>query len=941
VSAKESEQRTSATMTFGTTSASFWLRVVGVMGVGKNKAKARFGKVKHTIEKVTQYKSPKGFVPISAKTQKAVNEIRALREEIVADRDRSTVATLTPAEQGIVQARRQAEYAAIAAFPANVGAVQTFLQACGTADVIQRLADIGVSQRYLTQGGDLAHDIGTNMQYQIRPIGGGLYPSMKDYFSQGNAAIATRIDSFVRNEKNIRDVFETFHAETIPRRLRTPAELAALTAELIGLGCDNIVLDAQFGNLFTEGFGAGMNLLEGAVFHCDGASKVSTAAARGGTVQTIDPTTFEVPFFIGRSRHLFNHRVLPNGSAINEIHVFPDGDSAVGFTLVCPRGFSVNALCAAGGLDGSRGSGEAGQPVAIQSTYAGADYGNQIILNKTITDWSEFIYSLTAGPNGRMKVLITNDFFLWKLALAAGIDFIIRTVSTSSRYIEVYVNPAVLVLRADQKDTINDRLDAGVNRGPVLARIVALQAAFNESIADVNLPESLQLYINGQFAEMTAKINGIAQTIEDIAARDRADSDLNKVRGLLTQTSDDYLDATFDELRSTLYNTINNYISRLQLKKLQIKSLFITRTDAVTVPDFLTAVKALDLPPPAGGGAAGGGGGDLGAMNVLNGIRLGVDIQKSAKDLIAASAPGMFGGAAYAPVRGSASWNIDNDIDWVDVLNPRTYLGGGGSYVQTGGGEAEVLARAKETQPSHSKGFTTYGIDEYFDVLRDEPDREIRFAALFKIMKAIANEMDETKMWPWFGAAYYRFVTSIIEDAGEGETSVPVMSDVPVRKIVAMMTNDTYGEVFFNVMSRTEEKPQMQLVVSFLEDCIENPFLLPPYAAVDAYCDDSLMVVEAPRPPTGPTKTVIGPNGTIIRVPVNTTRKTGPGYNRPMTFTNLPKEQTPSTGSYLLATSTTAPVTGGRIRGGARRRRTRRRGSRAAARRARTFRRRK
>lgn len=390
--------------------------------------------------------------------------------------------------------------------------------------------------------GDLIHDILQEVSSPIPPA----RTSMREFVGllhPGDAALG-HIPSFLQNSNNILAVMNTF-GRTPPIQLFPAKELSGLQAYLRGQGVKNILLDSQFGNIFTKGFGEGFTYIDATVSQIDGASKIGAKVlGEIGIRYQQRYDEFVLPHFYSGVMH----RIRTGSAATtNTVDIAYDGPAGkANATIACKSGISVNAICNAVGLDAPRGTGEEGTPIQITAN-AGAYGKNHIVFVKTLTDWSQLAYCYYLNNMGESTVFITNDEFCLCLAAILGLPFVLRTPSTKATNIELY-SFSNSPIEAEEAARIQANIRQGVTpeqRDALLRHIAeALPAENGENI----LTECLKLELEALAKSVRTFLDGIKEDI-----------DLHQFRFLATTSLFEYVRTTIDDRLYKLYMKFSKF----------------------------------------------------------------------------------------------------------------------------------------------------------------------------------------------------------------------------------------------------------------------------------------------------------------------------------------------------------------------------------------------
>ena len=388
--------------------------------------------------------------------------------------------------------------------------------------------------------GDLIHDI---LQEVSSPMKGPSPPrpiSMRDFVGilhPGDAALG-HIPSFLQNSNNILAVMNTF-GRTPPIQLFPAKDLTGLQAYLHGRGVKNILLDSQFGNIFTKGFGAGFTYIDATVSQIDGASKIGAKVlGELGIRYQQRYDEFVLPHFYSGVMHRIRT------GATNTVDIAYDGPAGrANGSIACKSGISVNAICNAVGLDAPRGTGEESTPIQI-TTSGGAYVKNHVVFVKTLTDWSQLAYCYYLNNVvGESTVFITNDEFCLCLAAILGLPFVLRTPSTKATNIELY-SFSNTPIEAEEAARINANIRQGITpeqRDALLRYIAeAVPAEDGENI----LSECLT-------RELTSLANSVRKFIDGFPPR--GEVDLHQFRFLANTSLFEYVRTTIDDSLYKLY----------------------------------------------------------------------------------------------------------------------------------------------------------------------------------------------------------------------------------------------------------------------------------------------------------------------------------------------------------------------------------------------------
>jgi len=388
--------------------------------------------------------------------------------------------------------------------------------------------------------GDFVHDCGSLTTSMV--------PSMLDFvgaFPNG-AALRANVAAYPGNIPLIKREFHALRRNRFtPRLVSTdPASLAAETQRLIGLGITNIVLDAQFGNIFKSGFGRGMTLINSIASEIDGASKVGP---RSLTPYGITPVNDYTPFVIPNFYEDSEHRLEITG-LLRQVTINFGGNAA---SVQCGGGISVNAICTLLGLAPPRGSGVAGNPVQlVAGANLGAFQSNHIAFVKTITDWGQNAYGLLLSYLAINCLLITNDEFNLDLAAAMGAPMVIRTPYAGAEYIEVWqFDPRAQALTAAEIATINAAVLAAVPPQAIIADFKQRRARTIDCMMQQGVPTEIITEFHNQMRLASIELDAI------IVQLGLPPVDPYVFRSLLTLTVDQYIIAEMNRRLVSIHTT--------------------------------------------------------------------------------------------------------------------------------------------------------------------------------------------------------------------------------------------------------------------------------------------------------------------------------------------------------------------------------------------------
>jgi hypothetical protein len=410
-----------------------------------------------------------------------------------------------------------------------------------------------------TRGGDLTHDIGTRMRVPIAPG-----QTMQEFITSFAPAaqqvnISSAIDQYISNPERIKQDFRAFRMGNYPPQIfnRVEGELQNLTDYLRHSGVQYMYLDAQFGNLLKEGFGRGLTYLSNIASDTDGGSKLSYHnVANAGIPYTYDTT----PFIFNYLYPNVTHSLSKNGNK-NTVTISYGGQSE---TISCLSGISVNAVCQAAGIGAPRGSGESGNPIVIEDAQTLSNH--HIVMLKTMTDWSELIFTKLLAMMGIRVVLITNDEFCLALAATLGLPYVIRTPYAGCTYIELYqFDPNFDALDEPEKITICDKLIlTDAYKGSLNYTLREFNDVLTEtydSMVHLQFPPRLISKLQAQFAIIKTNYINLCDTINNYYIA----GDLNNLANVTV--------ATVDATITALGIPINEYRSLL--------------TDSFTIVDYI------------------------------------------------------------------------------------------------------------------------------------------------------------------------------------------------------------------------------------------------------------------------------------------------------------------------------------------------------------------
>jgi hypothetical protein len=417
----------------------------------------------------------------------------------------------------------------------------------------------------ISRGGDLAHDIYSAMEEPIIAAAQE-YPSMLEFIHNTSPpairdAIRARCVEYMRNEAAIVADFNNLKGGIQPVILdRTPGALGQLTSDLLANGYTHIVLDAQFGNIFKEGFGSvdaeHMTLLDACVSRIDGATKIKDERKLNGVQRETDAIPFIFDWFystpdLGQTRHTLSHK-----AEINTVECsFQKGAS---FSVYCRKGISVNAICTTANITAPRGTGEAAEEVTLDSPVVirPSNLGNHLVFIKTMTDWAQIVYTLQRNLKGLRTILITNDRFCLDLAAAVGLPYVIFTPPTP--YIHVYkFDPAANTLTAEEDDTIRAHIMQGITAdqaGRIMGVFDNIYAEFIE-VAERHRSVRMMPYFKAFILNEVAAIRSRIDELITLFPPGQNPQDVSKFRYLLRQTPLQYITYTMISLMNRLYVT--------------------------------------------------------------------------------------------------------------------------------------------------------------------------------------------------------------------------------------------------------------------------------------------------------------------------------------------------------------------------------------------------
>jgi hypothetical protein len=395
--------------------------------------------------------------------------------------------------------------------------------------------------------GDLIHDILQEVSSPIPPA----RTSMREFVGllhPGDVALG-HIPSFLQNSNNILAVMNTF-GRTPPIQLFPAKELSGLQTYLRGQGVKNILLDSQFGNIFTKGFGEGFTYIDATVSQIDGASKIGAKVlGEIGIRYQQRYEEFVLPhFYSGVMHRIRTGSVASVAAAGNSVDIAYDGPAGkANATITCKSGISVNAICNAVGLDAPRGTGEEGTPIHITAN-AGAYGKNHIVFVKTLTDWSQLAYCYYLNNVvGESTVFITNDEFCLCLAAILGLPFVLRTPSTKATNIELY-SFSNSPIEAEEAA----RIQANIRQGVTAEQRDALLRHIADALPPENSENILTECLKRELEALANSVQGFLDGIRD-------DIDLRQVRFLANTTLFEYVRTTIDDRLYKLYMKFSKF----------------------------------------------------------------------------------------------------------------------------------------------------------------------------------------------------------------------------------------------------------------------------------------------------------------------------------------------------------------------------------------------
>ena len=783
----------------------------------------------------------------------------------------------------------------------------------------------------LARGGDLIHDIGAAAIQPISNSPAAGNTSMIDFISAIMPGYAATLTGYIRSIPAILRDFNQFRLNSISStQIRYErAALEAFTAQLLAQGVNHVCLDAQFGNLFSSGFGSGMTYIASTASEIDGASKVGSAKLqRAGLTFATDTTPFVFPdFYTGVA-----HKLERTGD-LNTVEIAVGANN---IKVSCPSGFSVNSLCQLLKIAPPRGTGEPGKPITIVSGTAIANHLHHIMMVKPMTDWAQIVYVFLLNMLGVRTVFITNDQYCLALAAAIGLPYIIRTPYAGSYTIEFYMcDPNFAPLSPADDAQIRAMFPIGPD-----ASLQTLIDDWNYKIAKAiacmityNIPPPIIELFRAEMKAVTVEMNTILT-----ALRGAAPADISPYRALLNVTVTAFIKTKIEQATTSVAIRFASLGDRLfQQLHVNIKDDTDTIANVYYILNEYFSTQAEFM----------------GVFNRLAGNDERISTRGTApvgnwetyyRHYLAQVAPAYAATYVYDRPNG---W--DNQRDTLRramyTIAPHAILPPFGICAdiappasnptfQVGGAEDDDAARIAEDIMRMYKEHVTYVPNEYIKpsvsngieqmILNGFTDTDpvIRSAEIASVLEAMSTDGDET-----IGDLYRINVSSVRDMADAHKRGEISSADYATHVLIFIFY---LAEFILDTLEYECRVKLLDAIVDLLEVASNLVIrdLESEAKATGSNMSKQLAIAERLRV----RRTELG---LYDDIPPVVTKKTG-------MFTIFDEPPSPMSPArpYVMLKLTSPPETQQKV-GGARRRRTRRRGSRAAARRGRTFRRRK
>lgn len=321
---------------------------------------------------------------------------------------------------------------------------------------------------WIARGGDFIHDflVPFRNNYPINPN----KKSMVQYFSaelQKQKRDDNTIDvdqilkyytDFTNSHDNIKAHLSTFGLNDFGCEpiARTNEALSQLTKTLLREGVEFFCFDAQFGNIFNDGFGQKMSCIVSAPTILDGATKISEKSLHKYQINTInDLDTFTVPDYLpGVDLEFVVNKKTKNRSITIHNRGTPNQCTVTTTSSVC-----INGLATFLGVPLATSTGSTTLAYRADSVDDYPWKSQQVFMLKSSTDWAQLVYTLLLNKMGIKTVFITNDHICLAFAAALHLPYVILTPNTTATHIEFFRFDAdSLTLSPEQMDIISRKL---------------------------------------------------------------------------------------------------------------------------------------------------------------------------------------------------------------------------------------------------------------------------------------------------------------------------------------------------------------------------------------------------------------------------------------------------------------------------------------------------
>lgn len=336
--------------------------------------------------------------------------------------------------------------------------------------------------------------------------------------------------------------------------------------------CKTIILDSQTGNPIRNNFKRKADDVEQWTFlyptvcFTDGASKLTEKSIKS---LQIEPKYNLIPFsilkFFDNRIHTFNYNPK---SKLSNIEVAKLDNIAVPLLNASIKGgFSIDGICTSIGFPTPRNASDPNQILNIAATLGTPDKKAEMLLIKTITDYSQVYYAaLLYKVLGIKTLFITNDRFCLRLTKMFNLPFVLYAGGKSHLEKCYIFDTSVLELKPEEKSDIIEKINLLKTNAPINYEQVAkdnLQTLKDEykiyfqkatTIPELIAADIVRKEIEDFFKDIDYK----QQLINDIDIADISDDQIKQ----------------FIILKSISNENLSNYLFNLDSKKSYCKIMY-------------------------------------------------------------------------------------------------------------------------------------------------------------------------------------------------------------------------------------------------------------------------------------------------------------------------------------------------------------------------------